>query len=167
MSYGTVTLGPEQGQQSYSNGDASVIDTRVETYKVNFKASGPIEVVVELMWEPIVCGGQDVEIENCQYRENCEVHTTIVFEDNIQNAEISGGGVSELSAIPSNTTFTITPLSGDDIDVILNVMVNDTQSQCCRGYEIRIGAVYAGQDASAPQSGQTDVIVVDGNFVPL
>jgi len=167
MSYGTVNLGPTQGQQSYSNGDASVIDTRVETYKVNFKASGPVEIVVELMWEPIVCGGQDVEIENCQYREDCEVHTTIIFEDNNSNATISGGGASELSAIPSNASFIVTPLSGTNIDVVLNVMVNDTQSQCCRGYEIRIGAVYIGDDITQAQVGQTDVIVVDGDFVPL
>jgi len=167
LSYGIVNLGPSTSQQSYSNGDASVIDGRVEAYKVNFKAPGPIEVVVELAWEPVVCGGADVEIENCEYRENCEVHTTIVFEDNNSNAEISGGGLSELSAVPSNASFTITPLSGDNIDVVLNVMVNDTQSKCCRGYEIRIGAAYAGDDADTQQTGQTDVIVVDGNYIPL
>ena len=161
LSYGVVNLGPAITQQSYSKGDVSVIDSRVEAYKVNFKASGPIEIVVELEWYPEICGGADVESENCQYREDCEVHSTVIFEDNLSNAEISGGGVSELSGIPGNKTFTVRPLSGDSIDIIMNVRVNDTQSQCCRGYEIRIGAAYIGTDAQSQQFSPTDVIVIE------
>jgi hypothetical protein len=87
-----------------------------------------------------------------------------VFEDNNSNAEITGGGLAELTAIPGSTTFTITPLSGDEIDVVMNIMVNDTRSQCCRGYEVRIGAASSGSPSGV---GPTDVIVVDGNFLPL
>jgi len=160
LSYGVIDLGPSQSQQNYSTDDASVIDSRVDTYKVNFRAPGPIDIIVELDWDSIVCGGDDVERENCQYREDCAVHTTIVFEDNNLNAEISGGGVAELSSIPGSATFSIRPLSGNDIDIVINVMVNDTQSQCCRGYGIRIGAAYTGEDIQSQQTGDTDVQIV-------
>jgi hypothetical protein len=161
LSYGTVVL--DAAQSSYSNGDVSVIDGRTDTYKVNFKASGNVDVVVQLDWEPNVCGGEGEENKNCQYKEDCAVHTTIIFEDNNSNAEISGGGASELSTVPGSASFTIRPLSGSDIDVVLNVMVNDTQSQCCRGYEIRVGAV---SDAAIQAADVVDVQVVDGDWTP-
>jgi hypothetical protein len=162
LSLGTVDLGA--GSNSYSNNERSVIDGRTDTYQVNFKAPGPIDIVVDLNWEPDVCGGEAVEQENCQYLPSCEVHSTIVFEDNNSNAEITGGGLAELTAIPGSTTFSVKPLSGTEIDVVMNVMINDTRSQCCRGYEMRIGAAYSAAPAGA---GQTDVVVVDGNFLPL
>ena len=110
-----------------------------------------------------MCGGEGEESKNCQYKEDCAVHTTIIFEDNNSNAEISGGGASELSTIPGSASFTIRPLSGSDTDVVLNIMVNDTQSQCCRGYEIRVGAVY---DTAVQAADVVDVQVVDGNWTP-
>jgi len=137
-----------------------VIDSRVEAYKANFKAPGPIEIVVDLDWAPEVCGGIALEPENCEYREDCEVHTTIVFEDSLSNAEISGGGVAELTSIPGSTSFTVRPLSGDNIDIIINVRVNDTQSRCCRGYEIRLGAAYVGDDIETQTSGPTDTVLI-------
>ena len=166
LSLGIVELGPRPTyQDSYSNSEGSVIDGRTDTYKINFKASGPIDIVIDLRWEPLLCGGAAVEEENCQYREKCEVHSTIIFEDNNSNAEITGGGAAELTAIPGNTAFAVKPIAGTGIDVVLNIMVNDTRSQCCRGYEIRIGAAFSGPSDSG--SGLTDVIVVDGNYLPL
>jgi len=165
FSLGTIELGPPPTYiDAYSNSEPSVIDGRTDTFKANFKASGQIDVSVNLEWNSAVCGGEK-EKENCQYQENCEVHTTIVFEDNNKNADISGGGVAELSTLPGSASFTVRPLAGSDIDVVINVMVNDTRSQCCRGYEIRLAAAYT--DADAFSGGTPDVEVVDGNWVPL
>ena len=159
---GTVILGPE-GEDSHSLVEYSVIDGRTDTYKINFRASGSIEASVRLDWKPEVCGGTDKEQTNCQYIDECEVHTTIIFEDNNQNAEIDGGGASELTNVPGTASFNITPLSGTEIDVNMSIMVNDTRSQCCRGYEIRIG----GQFTETPATQSTnDVQIVDVNWTP-
>lgn len=118
----------------------SVIDGRTDTYKINIKASQYFKVNISLAWNSDVCGGDIVEQENCQYIEECEVHSTVIFEDNEGNAVISGGGMAELSEVPADTSFVINSAFGTDIDVLLNVMINDTRSQCCRGYTIRITA---------------------------
>jgi hypothetical protein len=161
LSHGIINLGPSQSQQNYSSNEVSVIDSRVDIYKANFKSTGPIEIVVDLSWDPNVCGGVDQEPKNCQYRDDCAVHSTIVFEDNNNNAEISGGGVAELSSIPGSKTFAIKPLSGSNLDVVINIMINDTQSQCCRGYEIRLGAAYTGSDIKTQKS-ESNVQVIHG-----
>jgi hypothetical protein len=118
----------------------SVIDGRTDTYKINVKSNTFFKINVALSWKPEICGGEIKEKENCQYQDDCEAHTTVIVEDNNSNAAISGGGMTELSEIPSSTSFIINPLYGTDLDVLLNVMVNDTRSQCCRGYEIRVTA---------------------------
>jgi len=158
---GTVILGPT-GEDSHSLVEYSVIDGRTDTYKINFKSSGSMQATISLDWKPEICGGKDKEEKNCQFIEECEVHTTVVFEDNNQNAEIDGGGASEITTLPGYATFNITPLSGTEVDVNMSIMVNDTRSQCCRGYSIRIGGSYTG----TPVQSTGDVQIVDMNWTP-
>lgn len=148
---GGITIDPielDKDNRSHSIVEYSVIDGRTDTYRLNIKSDAKIEVSVTLNWKPEVCGGTDNEKKNCQFQDDCSVHTTIVFEDKNKNAEISGGGVDELSTIPGSKTFQIKPTTGDEVSVDINVMINDTRSQCCRGYEIRIGAIYYGLASS-------------------
>jgi hypothetical protein len=159
---GTVILGPN-GEDTNSIAEYSVIDGRTDTYKANFRSDGPIEIVISLDWKPEVCGGEAVEEENCQYRENCEVHTTVVFEDKNQNAEIDGGGVSELSTIPGTLTFNVRPLSGDEVDININIMINDTRSQCCRGYQMMMISQYKGTGVNPAAQPDVQVVDVDWN----
>jgi hypothetical protein len=148
----------DESNRLQSSTQYSVVDGRTDTYKANIKSNGPVDITVQLDWKPELCGGSK-ERDNCQYQDNCSVHSTIIFEDNNKNAEISGGGASELSSIPGNVTFMVKPLSGVDVDIVINVMINDTRSQCCRGYSIRVTSQYKGTIETLTQ--QANVQVVD------
>jgi hypothetical protein len=160
---------PEDIKAAMLNTVESVVDGAQNTFTQNIRLVGNGEIIVTLDYDADPCGGAAAERQLCAFVDSNAVRSFLTLEDRSGTSVISGGGVLEAQTIPSTMAFTVTGMRteftkdqtqegesaespGECItyspgkilepaDLQLEININTTGVNYCRGYRVTITAV--------------------------